>query len=69
MAAYVLPFEKPLLELQNRIDELRRVARENGIDAPQDAARLETEDYDAGLVANAGKAIITAENFILKLCR
>ena len=47
MAAYVLPFEKPLLELQNRIDELRRVARENGIDAPQDAARLETELADA----------------------
>ena len=43
MAAYTLPFEKPLLDLQNRIDELRRVARENGIDAPQDAARLEAE--------------------------
>lgn len=33
------------------------------------ASRLETEEFDAGLVANAGKAIITAENFILKLCR
>ena len=43
MAAYTLPFEKPLLDLQNRIDELRRVARENGIDAPQDAAHLEAE--------------------------
>ena len=43
MAAYILPFEKPLLDLQNRIDELRRVARENGVADPQDAARLEAE--------------------------
>ncbi|NCD23496.1 MAG: acetyl-CoA carboxylase carboxyltransferase subunit alpha [Spartobacteria bacterium] len=43
MAAYVLPFEKPLLDLEIRIDELRRVARENGVADPQDAARLEAE--------------------------
>ena len=43
MAAYTLPFEKPLLDLQNRIDELRRVARENGVADPQDAAGLEAE--------------------------
>ena len=43
MAAYTLPFEKPLLDLQNRIDELRRVARENNVADPQDAARLEAE--------------------------
>ena len=43
MAAYTLPFEKPLLDLQNRIDELRRVARENGVADPQDAAGLEVK--------------------------
>ena len=43
MAAYTLPFEKPLLDLQNKIEELRRVAREQGIDAPQDVARLESQ--------------------------
>ncbi len=46
MASYTLPFEKPLLELQNKIEELRRFSREQGIDAPQDAARLETELAD-----------------------
>ena len=46
MAAYILPFEKPLLELQNKADELRRFSREQGIDAPQDVARLETELAD-----------------------
>lgn len=46
MAAYTLPFEKPLLDLQNRIDELRRVARENNVADPQDAARLEAELAD-----------------------
>ncbi len=43
MAAYTLPFEKPLLELQNKIEELRRFSQEQGIDNPQDVARLETE--------------------------
>ena len=53
MAAYILPFEKPLLELQNKIDELRRVAREQGIDSPQDAARLEAhlEETRRGIYA------------------
>ena len=43
MAAYTLPFEKPLLDLQNKIDELRQFAKDKGIEAPQDAARLEAE--------------------------
>ena len=43
MAAYTLPFEKPLLELQNKIDELRQFSKDQGIDAPQDVARLEAE--------------------------
>jgi acetyl-CoA carboxylase carboxyl transferase subunit alpha len=43
VAAYILPFEKPLLDLQNKVDELRRVAQEQGLDSPQDAARLEAE--------------------------
>ncbi|MGD9782354.1 MAG: acetyl-CoA carboxylase carboxyltransferase subunit alpha [Kiritimatiellia bacterium] len=43
MAAYTLPFEKPLLDLQNKIEGLRRAAREQGIDAPLDVARLESE--------------------------
>ena len=43
MAAYTLPFEKPLLDLQNKIDEHRRFSKEQGIDAPQDVARLEAE--------------------------
>ena len=47
MAAYTLPFEKPLLDLQNKIDELRQFSREKGIDSPQDVARLETELADA----------------------
>lgn len=46
MAAYILPFEKPLLDLQNKIDELSRVAREQEIEAPQDVARLEAELLD-----------------------
>jgi acetyl-CoA carboxylase carboxyl transferase subunit alpha len=43
VAAYILPFEKPLLDLQNKIDELRQFSKEKGIDAPQDVARLEAE--------------------------
>lgn len=33
------------------------------------AGRLEEGPSDAGLVAQAGSAILKAENFILKLCR
>ena len=47
MAAYTLPFEKPLLDLQNKIEELRQFSREKSIDAPQDVARLEAELADA----------------------
>ena len=43
MAAYILPFEKPLLELQNKIEEHRQFSKDQGIDAPQDVARLEAE--------------------------
>ena len=43
MAAYILPFEKPLLDLQNKIDELRAFSQGQGIAAPQDVARLEKE--------------------------
>ena len=46
MAAYTLPFEKPLLELQNKIDALRQAAKDQGIEAPLDAARLEAELAD-----------------------
>ncbi|HAL92005.1 MAG TPA: acetyl-CoA carboxylase carboxyl transferase subunit alpha, partial [Verrucomicrobia bacterium] len=43
MAAYTLPFEKPLLDLQNKIEELRNFSKGQGIDEPQDVARLEAE--------------------------
>lgn len=43
MAAYTLPFEKPLLDLQNKIEELRNFSKGQGIDEPQDVARLEHE--------------------------
>ena len=43
MATYALPFEKPLLDLQNKIDDLRRFAAEKGIENSQDVARLEDE--------------------------
>jgi acetyl-CoA carboxylase carboxyl transferase subunit alpha len=43
VAAYLLPFEKPLLELRNRIEELRRFSAEQGVDSPQDVLRLEEE--------------------------
>jgi acetyl-CoA carboxylase carboxyl transferase subunit alpha len=43
VAAYTLPFEKPLLDLQNKIEELRRFSRDQGIESPQDVLRLEAE--------------------------
>ena len=46
MPAYFLPFEKPLLELQNKIDELRSFAEDKEVEVPQDLARLETELED-----------------------
>ena len=54
MAAYTLPFEKPLLEIQDRIDGFRRFSKEKGIEAPQDLARLEQE------LANARRDIYAA---------
>lgn len=47
MAAYTLPFEKPLLELQNKIDELRQFSKEQGLAAPQDVVRLENQLADS----------------------
>ena len=47
MAAYFLPFEKPLLDLQNKIDELLQFSKTQGIETPQDVARLETELVEA----------------------
>ncbi|MDD4118236.1 MAG: acetyl-CoA carboxylase carboxyl transferase subunit alpha, partial [Kiritimatiellae bacterium] len=46
MAAYILPFEKPLLDLQNQIEDLRRFSAEQGVDSPQDVARLEARLED-----------------------
>jgi acetyl-CoA carboxylase carboxyl transferase subunit alpha len=43
VAAYTLPFEKPLLDLQNKIDELRQFSKDKGIESPQDVVRLESE--------------------------
>ena len=47
MAAYTLPFEKPLLEIQTEIDALRQFAKDQGVDTPQDIARLEAKLADA----------------------
>jgi acetyl-CoA carboxylase carboxyl transferase subunit alpha len=46
VAAYILPFEKPLLDLQNKIEELRQFSKDQGLESPQDVARLETELAD-----------------------
>jgi len=46
VSAYFLPFEKPLLELQNKIDELRRFSEDQEVEVPQDLTRLETELLD-----------------------
>ncbi len=43
MSAYFLPFEKPLLELQNKIDELRKFSEDQEVKVPQDLTRLEAE--------------------------
>ncbi|GBF97994.1 hypothetical protein Rsub_10668 [Raphidocelis subcapitata] len=37
-----LEFEKPLLELDKRIKEVRKVAEENGVDVSSQVAELET---------------------------
>ena len=46
MAAYILPFEKPLLTIQNKIEELRRFSTEQGIESSQDVAQLEVQLED-----------------------
>jgi len=46
VAAYILPFEKPLLEIQSKIDELRQFAREKGVTESQDVAQLEKQLAD-----------------------
>ena len=43
MAAYMLPFEKKLHEIQSQIDELRQFAREKGVVESQDVAQLESQ--------------------------
>ena len=40
---YALPFEKPLLQLQHKLDELRRFAQEQGIENSRDAAQIEVQ--------------------------
>ena len=53
MAAYILPFEKPLLDLQNKLDELQQFSKDKGIATPQDLARLaaELEETRRGIYA------------------
>ncbi|MED2007780.1 acetyl-CoA carboxylase carboxyl transferase subunit alpha [Brevibacillus borstelensis] len=41
-----LPFEKPLVELQDKIKELRRFTEEKGIDFSEEVARLEQKAKD-----------------------
>ena len=43
MAAFILPFEKPLLDLQNEIEKLRGQNREQGIEISRELNRLEDE--------------------------
>jgi len=43
VASYFLPFEKPLLDLQNKIDELRKFSEDQKVKVPQDLSRLEAE--------------------------
>jgi len=43
VSSYFLPFEKPLLELQNKIDELRQFSEDQEVEVPQDLTRLEAE--------------------------
>jgi len=43
VSAYFLPFEKPLLELQNKIDELRQFSEDQEVEVPQDLTRLLAE--------------------------
>jgi len=41
-----LPFEKPLVELQDKIKELRRFTEEKGIDFSDEVQRLEQKAKD-----------------------
>jgi len=43
MMAGELDFEKPLVELRSKIDELRKFAEERGFDFSEEIARLETQ--------------------------
>jgi len=47
VSSYFLPFEKPLLELQNKIDELRKFSEDQEVEVPQDLTRLEDELAEA----------------------
>ena len=42
MAIYTLDFEKPLLELDRQIDELKRVGDERGIDVDRELGMLQS---------------------------
>jgi acetyl-CoA carboxylase carboxyl transferase subunit alpha len=39
---FLLDFEKPLAELENRIDQIRQLASENGVDVSEQIQQLET---------------------------
>lgn len=47
MAAYTLPFEKPLLEIQHKLEELHRFAATSEIPVRDEIARLERELLEA----------------------
>ena len=45
--AYMLPFEKPLLEFQHKLDELKKFADESNISVEEETARLNHELQEA----------------------
>ncbi|MFH0880725.1 MAG: acetyl-CoA carboxylase carboxyltransferase subunit alpha [Lentisphaerota bacterium] len=46
MAAYVLPFEKPILELENKLKELRTFSQNQNIDVALEVERMEKKISD-----------------------
>ncbi|KIY93424.1 acetyl-CoA carboxylase carboxyltransferase subunit alpha [Monoraphidium neglectum] len=52
-----LEFEKPLLELDKRIKEVRKVAEENGVDVSASIAELETRARQGSSVRLDGRAL------------
>ncbi|MDR0993625.1 MAG: acetyl-CoA carboxylase carboxyltransferase subunit alpha [Verrucomicrobiota bacterium] len=47
MTAYILPFEKPLLDVQHKLDELQKFSKQQDIDTSQEMALLEAKLADA----------------------